>query len=275
MFCRPCRGDPAAPSLTLRAPPGLLLAEHQVHDPAAADVRPLAPAVAEDLLVGAAGVHQGVGQEGQAVEGPVLVDAAGQADGVGGPPAGVEGDGAEGVAENCPRTSRSSPRRTAGSPPAYADPAGHPAASTSRRGQEIRDVQSTQPGGRRPPTSSGLPGSGPGEVLPAGIGPGRRPLPLAGSVRPSASRSRSTADRCRVGRADPRRRGTAETTRTAAVSGRSPCPETFTQGPQARHASHSASVIAHSQSGPHPEGYPLPRLHGSCQGRSLHRGGAS
>src|SRR5206468_720635 len=45
------------------------LAEQQVHDPAAADVRAWAVQVAQDVGVGAAGVFQGVGQDRQAVEG--------------------------------------------------------------------------------------------------------------------------------------------------------------------------------------------------------------
>src|SRR5436305_1032056 len=52
-----------------------LLAQQQVDDPAAADVRPGAATVRQDGLVVAAGVEQRVGQDGEAVEGALLVDA--------------------------------------------------------------------------------------------------------------------------------------------------------------------------------------------------------
>jgi hypothetical protein len=63
-------------------------------------MRPVAPAVPDNLLIVAPGVHQGVGQQPESVKGPVLVDAAGQADGVGRLPPRADGDGAERVAED-------------------------------------------------------------------------------------------------------------------------------------------------------------------------------
>src|SRR5262249_48098615 len=45
-----------------------LLAQDQVHHPAAADVWPWTPAVGEDVGVAAAGVFQGIGEDWQAVE---------------------------------------------------------------------------------------------------------------------------------------------------------------------------------------------------------------
>src|SRR5437016_3645198 len=50
----------------------LLLAENQVHHPAAADVRPLAAAVGEDFLIVAAGVEQRVVKDRHSVEGALL-----------------------------------------------------------------------------------------------------------------------------------------------------------------------------------------------------------
>src|SRR5690242_439503 len=51
------------------------LAEDGVDGPAAADMRPLAAAVLHEVVVVATGVEQGVGKDGQAVEGALLVDA--------------------------------------------------------------------------------------------------------------------------------------------------------------------------------------------------------
>jgi hypothetical protein len=76
------------------------LPENQVDDPAPADVRALPPAVAEDLLVSAPGVHQGVGQDRQAVEGSVLVDGAGEVEDIGRAPTRVKSPSAERVAED-------------------------------------------------------------------------------------------------------------------------------------------------------------------------------
>jgi hypothetical protein len=52
--------------------------QQQIDDPAAPDMWPLTPAVAEDVGVSAAGVLQGVGEDRSAVEGTVVVDRLGQ-----------------------------------------------------------------------------------------------------------------------------------------------------------------------------------------------------
>ena len=75
-----------------------LFAEHQIHNPAPADVRAFTSAMRNDLLVLASGVHQSIGQDRHPLKRPVVVDRLGQADSVRGTPAGVEGDGAEWVA---------------------------------------------------------------------------------------------------------------------------------------------------------------------------------
>src|SRR6266508_248415 len=79
----------------------LLLLQNQIDHPAAADVDLLGvAAVGKDVLVRAAGVLKGVGEDRHAVEGALLVDAASQREHVGGQPCGVERDGAEGVPED-------------------------------------------------------------------------------------------------------------------------------------------------------------------------------
>src|SRR5262245_46228071 len=55
--------------------PSSLLAKHQIHDPATADVRPRPAAVVEDVVAVAPSVLECVGQNGHAVEGALLVDA--------------------------------------------------------------------------------------------------------------------------------------------------------------------------------------------------------
>jgi hypothetical protein len=55
------------------------LAQNQIDDPAAADVRPFAAAVGEDFGVVATGVFQRVGEDREAVEGTVVVDCLGDA----------------------------------------------------------------------------------------------------------------------------------------------------------------------------------------------------
>src|SRR5262249_31770930 len=81
----------------------LPLAQQQVHDPAAPDVWAGATAMIEDVCVGTAGGFQGVGQDGQVVEGPVVVAGLGEpGDGAvpPGEPGSGDGGGAEGVAED-------------------------------------------------------------------------------------------------------------------------------------------------------------------------------
>src|ERR1700728_2699071 len=55
--------------------------------------------MAEDVLVRAAGVFEGISQDGHAVESTVVVDGLGQAGDAGREPRAVERDGAEGVAK--------------------------------------------------------------------------------------------------------------------------------------------------------------------------------
>ena len=65
-------------------------------------MRPVGSAVGEDLLVVAAGVDQGVGQNGKAVEGSVIVNGAGEGDDIRGPPARAERCPVERIAEDVP-----------------------------------------------------------------------------------------------------------------------------------------------------------------------------
>src|SRR5205823_743354 len=77
--------------------------QDQVERPAAADVVGGGAAVVEQLRLGAAGVFEGVGEDGQALEGRLVVQRAGQADDqavVPGQPGGVDPDGPERVAGN-------------------------------------------------------------------------------------------------------------------------------------------------------------------------------
>src|ERR1700682_2707990 len=81
----------------------LFLAQHEVHDPAAPDMRPRLTAVVEDLGVVAPGFFKSFGQKRQAlVVSPFIVDRLGQ--GKDGPlfPSGVEGDWAVRVADDVP-----------------------------------------------------------------------------------------------------------------------------------------------------------------------------
>ena len=55
----------------------LFLSKNQIHDPAPANVRPVAAAMAQDGLVLAAGVHQRVGEDRHSFEGAIVVDTAG------------------------------------------------------------------------------------------------------------------------------------------------------------------------------------------------------
>src|SRR5262249_54890080 len=84
-----------------------LLAEQQIDDPAAANVRPLATAVVQDLGVGAASFLQGVGDQHQpcAVEVTagklaLLVSGLRQLRHGAAEPRGIAGNGSEGVAED-------------------------------------------------------------------------------------------------------------------------------------------------------------------------------
>src|SRR4051794_6024168 len=80
---------------------GSALTKDGIDDPAPEGVRPLAPAVIQDVSVVAAGVDQRVGQDRHAVEGAVLIDPASELDDeavVPGEPARSDGDRAERVA---------------------------------------------------------------------------------------------------------------------------------------------------------------------------------
>ena len=58
------------------------------------------PAMVQDVGVIAASVFEGIGEDGQAVEGAVVVDGLSQGGDVRRSPGGVERDGAEGIAED-------------------------------------------------------------------------------------------------------------------------------------------------------------------------------
>src|ERR1019366_3722730 len=78
----------------------LLLAQNQVHDPAAPDVWPRPSAMAQDFLVVASGLLQGVGQLRHPVEGSLIVVRAGQFNDGGRQPSGIDGDRSERVGED-------------------------------------------------------------------------------------------------------------------------------------------------------------------------------
>src|SRR5260370_1202871 len=63
-------------------------------------MRPVGSAMGKNIAVVAAGLFEGVGEDRQAVEGPVLVHGLGKSSDRGREPTRVESDGAEGVAEN-------------------------------------------------------------------------------------------------------------------------------------------------------------------------------
>src|SRR5947209_19283311 len=79
----------------------LLLPQNEIDDPAAPDVRPRPPKVAQDVRVRAAGLFEGVGQDGHTVEGPLVVDGLGNfGHGAAAPnkPRGVDAGWPEGIA---------------------------------------------------------------------------------------------------------------------------------------------------------------------------------
>ena len=61
---------------------------------------PRLAAVIQDVGVVAAGVFEGVGEDGQAVEGPFVIDGGGKGNDGGSEPDGIDGYGAERVAED-------------------------------------------------------------------------------------------------------------------------------------------------------------------------------
>src|SRR5262249_54899314 len=70
--------------------------EKKIHDPATANVRSRAAAVRQDLVGEAAGVFQGIGQNGQQVEPAIVVDRVDKTHDSGGSPSGVGKHEAEG-----------------------------------------------------------------------------------------------------------------------------------------------------------------------------------
>src|SRR5262249_11763869 len=72
--------------------------QHQIHHPAAADVRSRSAAMAQDVRVAATRFRKSVGQFWHPLEGTVIVDGLGLGFHFGGEPS--VGDGAEGVAED-------------------------------------------------------------------------------------------------------------------------------------------------------------------------------
>jgi hypothetical protein len=64
----------------------LLFPEQQIDHETAPDVRPVAPAVGQDVGVVTPGVFEGISEYRHPVEGPVFVDAPGKADDRGSPP---------------------------------------------------------------------------------------------------------------------------------------------------------------------------------------------
>ena len=73
----------------------LLLAKKQIHDPAPSDVLARLPAVVQDVGVVAAGVFEGVGEDGQAIEGTFVVDGLSQGGDVAGEPRLFDSHGTE------------------------------------------------------------------------------------------------------------------------------------------------------------------------------------
>ncbi len=90
--------------MSFRRDAGLLLAQDQVHDPAPLHMLPRLAAMVQNVGVSAARFFQTVGQDGQAIEGPVLVDRLGQfkdAAAAPGHPKGIDGWWrVEGIAED-------------------------------------------------------------------------------------------------------------------------------------------------------------------------------
>jgi hypothetical protein len=99
MACFPSRHQSREDSRHERS---LRFAEDQVENPAAAHMRPRAPAVGEDLFVGASVPLQGIGQFRHAVEGAHVVNGLRQLD-EGGDPLTVDADAEIRVADHVPK----------------------------------------------------------------------------------------------------------------------------------------------------------------------------
>src|SRR5262249_12948334 len=87
-------------SIKIPTPPTLRLAQERINNPAAAVVRARAWAVGQNVRVVAAGLFEGVGEDGHPVEGAFLVDALSQGKDGGCEPGRGNGCGLEWVAED-------------------------------------------------------------------------------------------------------------------------------------------------------------------------------
>jgi hypothetical protein len=76
--------------------------DYEIHHPAASDVRPSAAAVAQDVVVRAAGFFQRVGEDGHVLEAALGVDGAGKGGGLECLTRSIKDDRAKRVAENFP-----------------------------------------------------------------------------------------------------------------------------------------------------------------------------
>ena len=78
----------------------LPLSQHQINDPATPDVRPLAPAMVQNVSVRTTSFFKGISEERKAGEGFFLIDGLGQGDDRGSQPVGGDRDGVEGDTED-------------------------------------------------------------------------------------------------------------------------------------------------------------------------------
>src|SRR6516165_2678641 len=83
-----------------------LFPQHQIHHPAAADVRPRSAAMVQDVLVARARFRKVVGQFRHPLEGTLIVDGLGEGFHFGGEASLVESMSTEGVPEYVPKYSR-------------------------------------------------------------------------------------------------------------------------------------------------------------------------
>src|SRR4051812_47354832 len=89
--------------LMIRHPTSSRPSSQKIKTPTPPHVRPLSPAVLQDLGIGAACIFEGVGENGHPLESAFVVDRLGEVANralVPGQPRGVEGDGPERVAED-------------------------------------------------------------------------------------------------------------------------------------------------------------------------------
>src|SRR5262249_42219256 len=90
------------PSVTSHGPGSirLLLPEDQIESPTPSDMDTGLPAMVQNVGIIAAGVFEGIGENGKAVEGAVVVDGLTQGSDVRCTPGELEGDGVERVADD-------------------------------------------------------------------------------------------------------------------------------------------------------------------------------